>query len=51
MMDYIEMINEEKEIFKSIKIPFVYVDCMNVPVPESWKNIKVAQLIDKGKNE
>ena len=46
MMDYIEMINEEKEIFKSIKIPFVYVDCMNVPVPESWKNIKVATFKD-----
>ena len=33
---------KEKEIFESLKIPFVFVDCMNVPVPESWKKIRVA---------
>ena len=35
---------EEKEIYESLKIPFTYIDCMNVPVPESWKNIKVAKF-------
>ena len=38
---------EEKEIYESLKIPFTYIDCMNVPVPESWKNIKVAKFEDK----
>ena len=37
----------EKEIFESIKIPFTYIDCMNVPVPESWKKIRVATFEDK----
>ena len=38
---------KEKEIFESLKIPFVFVDCVNVPVPEGWKNIKVATFEDK----
>ena len=38
---------EEKKIYESIKIPFTYIDCMNVPVPESWKNIKVAKFEDQ----
>ena len=38
---------EEKEIFESLKIPFKFIDCINVPVPEGWKNIKVAKFEDK----
>ena len=38
---------EEKEIFESLKIPFTYIDCMNVPVPEGWKNIKVGKFEDQ----
>ena len=38
---------EEKKIYESIKIPFTYIDCMNVPVPESWKKIRVATFEDK----
>ena len=38
---------EEKKIYESLKIPFVFVDCMNVPIPESWKNIKVAKFEDQ----
>ena len=38
---------EEKEIFESLKIPFVFVDCVNVVVPESWKKIRVATFDDK----
>ena len=38
---------EEKEIFESLKIPFVFVDCVNVVVPESWKKIRVATFEDK----
>ena len=37
----------EKEIFESIKIPFTYIDSMNVPVPESWKKIRVAKFEDQ----
>lgn len=37
---------EEKKIYEGLKIPFTYIDCMNVPVPESWKNIKVAKFED-----
>ena len=37
----------EKEIFENLKIPFVFVDCMNVPVPESWKKIRVATFEDQ----
>ena len=38
---------EEKEIYESLKIPFVFVDCVNLPVPEGWKNIKVAKFEDQ----
>ena len=38
---------EEKEIYESLKIPFVFVDCVNVPVTEGWKNIKVVKFEDK----
>ena len=38
---------EEKEIYESLKIPFEFIDCINVPIPEGWKNIKVAKFEDK----
>ena len=38
---------EEKEIYESLKIPFEFVDCINVPVPEGWKKIRIAKFEDE----
>lgn len=35
---------EEKDVYESLNIPFKFVDCWDVKVPESWKNIKVAKF-------
>jgi|TARA_R110002074_G_scaffold71376_5_gene165080 hypothetical protein len=41
---------DEKKIYESIDIPFEFVDCWDVKVPEGWKKIKVAKFDeDNGK--
>lgn len=37
---------EEKEIYESLKIPFEFIDCINLQVPEGWKKIKIAKFED-----
>ena len=37
---------DEKKIYEGLKIHFDKIDCWNVPVPEGWKNIKVAKFDD-----
>ncbi len=32
---------------KMKEFPDNFIDCINVPVPEGWKNIKVAKFEDK----
>ena len=37
---------DEKKIYEGLKITFKSIDCWNIPVPEGWKNIKVAKFDD-----
>ena len=37
---------DEKKIYEGLKIHFDKIDCWDVPVPEGWKNIKVAKFDD-----
>ena len=37
----------EKELYENIKIEVTNIDCWNIPVPESWKKIRVAKFEDK----
>jgi len=37
---------DEKKIYEGLKIHFDKIDCWDVPVPDGWKNIKVAKFDD-----
>ena len=37
---------DEKKIYDGLKIHFDIIDCWDIPVPEGWKNIKVAKFDD-----
>ena len=37
---------DEKKIYEGLKITFKSIDCWDIPVPEGWKNIKVAKFDD-----